>query len=377
MRSRRSNGAGGLIKQPSGLYLAKWSYQGKTYVRSTQTHNESEARKKLDEFVRPFLEKTQLAVIENLEAKVRTIEKTSEQLDLSKKLLTNVDTIFNQYIESISDPITDSTKETYRTYIKNYLSFIKREYGYVNNIGQIKKSMNQEFLNYLTSKNISSATYNSHLITLRRVFNSIIKNSNLWDFKPKKHVPVYNKRALTNQELVNIFNYIKEDKDILLLFTLGIYTGLRLSDCSLIKWNNINLDNSLISIVPYKLKRFNKQIYIPIHKNLWNLLNEYRNQLGDQINMDSYISNLNAHRYLTNELAPIIKDIFTFCGINNGTNKLGFHTLRHTFVSMCANKGVPLSIVQSIVGHRCVEMTERYFHLNNILAGQVIQKIEF
>ena len=39
-----------------------------------------------------------------------------------------------------------------------------------------------------------------------------------------------------------------------------------------------------------------------------------------------------------------------------------FHSLRHTFVSLAANAGVPLHIVQSIVGHESTAMTRHYYH---------------
>ena len=39
-----------------------------------------------------------------------------------------------------------------------------------------------------------------------------------------------------------------------------------------------------------------------------------------------------------------------------------FHSLRHTFVSFAANAGVPLSVVQSIVGHTSTAMTRHYYH---------------
>ena len=37
---------------------------------------------------------------------------------------------------------------------------------------------------------------------------------------------------------------------------------------------------------------------------------------------------------------------------------------RHTFVSFAANAGVPLHIVQSIVGHESTAMTRHYYHEN-------------
>ncbi len=44
------------------------------------------------------------------------------------------------------------------------------------------------------------------------------------------------------------------------------------------------------------------------------------------------------------------------------TTDVSFHSLRHTFVSLAANAGVPLAIVQAIVGHSNPAMTRHYFH---------------
>jgi len=42
----------------------------------------------------------------------------------------------------------------------------------------------------------------------------------------------------------------------------------------------------------------------------------------------------------------------------------GYHSLRHAFVSMCAEGNVPLSVVQGLIGHTTAGMTEKYFHLS-------------
>ena len=44
---------------------------------------------------------------------------------------------------------------------------------------------------------------------------------------------------------------------------------------------------------------------------------------------------------------------------------VGFHSLRHTFVSLSANAGVPLAVVQSIVGHSSPVMTRHYYHASD------------
>ena len=44
------------------------------------------------------------------------------------------------------------------------------------------------------------------------------------------------------------------------------------------------------------------------------------------------------------------------------TPEATFHSLRHTFVSFAANAGVPLHVIQSIVGHESTAMTRHYYH---------------
>ena len=51
-------------------------------------------------------------------------------------------------------------------------------------------------------------------------------------------------------------------------------------------------------------------------------------------------------------------------GRRTKTPEATFHSLRHTFVSFAANAGVPLHIVQSIVGHESTAMTRHYYHEN-------------
>ena len=52
-----------------------------------------------------------------------------------------------------------------------------------------------------------------------------------------------------------------------------------------------------------------------------------------------------------------------------------FHSLRHTFVSLSANAGVPLPVVQSIVGHCSTAMTRHYYHENEAVLRKAVEAI--
>ena len=90
-------------------------------------------------------------------------------------------------------------------------------------------------------------------------------------------------------------------------------------------------------------------------------------------NRRGYVMPQCAEMYLkqAGELSARFMRVFKSAGIETATEGqegsrkrclVGFHSLRHTFVSLAANAGVPLAFVQSIVGHSTVEMTRHYFH---------------
>ena len=371
----RGHGTGTLIKQSTGLFLAKWCHGGRTYVRSTQTHDRTEAEKKLDGFVRPFLEKDEIAVLENLQAKVRTLEKRHESAELKAAKQIPLKDVFDQYIETVgSDTLSENTLANYRSYISQFALWMGEHFKNVTTLGQVTSEEAAAFMKHFEMTRTGN-TYDAYLCTLKLVFKTLLHNASMWDFKFKKGKNMkYERRALTSTELKRLLKHVAKNKDLNLLFNVGIYTGLRVSDSALLRWRDIDLDHKVISIVPIKVKRFNRRIYIPIHPKLFTLLKALSKGVKDQ---EEFVSKLNAHRYSHNSLGYILKGVFTACGINNGTNHLSFHTLRHTFVSVAANNNIPLPIVQSIVGHSCASMTQRYYHLDHGYALKAMSKISF
>lgn len=68
------------------------------------------------------------------------------------------------------------------------------------------------------------------------------------------------------------------------------------------------------------------------------------------------------------------------CGINapgvEFSEKVTFHSLRHTFCSWLTMGGTPLSVVSQAVGHKSEAMTKRYSHLSPETKGKTASLIE-
>jgi hypothetical protein len=79
-----------------------------------------------------------------------------------------------------------------------------------------------------------------------------------------------------------------------------------------------------------------------------------------------------------------IQEHFAACGIRTtkpgtgeGTGKraaveVGFHSLRHTFVSLCREANAPLAVVEAIVGHSNPAMTRHYTHVSELAAASAV-----
>ena len=59
-----------------------------------------------------------------------------------------------------------------------------------------------------------------------------------------------------------------------------------------------------------------------------------------------------------------------------GLDDIRFHDLRHTFISLMAEHGVPLPVVQGMVGHMSAKVTRHYTHISSQAARQAVELLD-
>ena len=59
-----------------------------------------------------------------------------------------------------------------------------------------------------------------------------------------------------------------------------------------------------------------------------------------------------------------------------GIVQFGWHVLRHTFASRLVMKGVPLQVVQQLLGHSRIDETMRYVHLSPHMKRDAVAKLD-
>ena len=147
-------------------------------------------------------------------------------------------------------------------------------------------------------------------------------------------------------------------------------------------WDCIDLDNGLITYIPQKTARKTgyRKVTLPIKDELYEALLEATKWRSENKKREDYILPKIADRYKRNPSGiqkDVMKIIRCATGVattaskdrSHGQRKLAanvysLHSFRHTFVSFCANAGVPLAVVAEIVGHGNPAMTEHYTHIS-------------
>jgi integrase len=366
-KRNRANGEGTLEKRGK-YWLARWTVNGKHYSKSTHCSIRTDAEKKLAEFVRPFQISDEIEQLEFIKSKIAVKENQLEEINLEKYNceITEIENKLDSIIRHTGE-VTESTFDTYVSRLKSFLKWLNDSKHKITKVNEITEYIADDYLTHLSSK-VSSTSWNFQVLLLKRIWNVCKFKNNVWNkFKLKRRVNNSERRELTLEEIKKIADYIKDDKEMTMLFMLGIYTGIRKGDLANLRWENIDYIRNEIKILPMKTKRNGKWIIVPIHKVLKDALLKFK-KVDDEFVLPT-IRNL----YITQLLHHRIRRIFKACGITTsrkdefGRNKtiVSFHSLRHTFVSIAANSGIPLLFVQQIVGHTNSDMTLKYYHQNS------------
>ena len=389
---RRANNTGTLEKR-GNKWLARWyvyTPQGKR-VRKSQIINASgidEAREKLRELTEGNALmsaekdlKRDMERLQGVRAELQRVEDSRPALSLADMF--EAFKYCPRKMKQKKRECGDDTMRMYESQVARFVEWIATHYPEAKEMRQVSEGMADEFLKYL-KQNFSPNTHNKYALLLNLIWRTLFEKAkctvNPWKSVDKvAQSKTTGRRSLTVEELNRVWATITGEMRI--LFALGFYTGLRLCDCALMEWGSVDMVRGFIITTPRKTKRYEKEVLIKIHPLLFAILNKIPPQ-----QRTGFILRDTAETYKrdTSAIAARIRRVFESAGIStraevNGYScrvaKVGFHSLRHTFVSILGNKGTPLPIVQSLVGHKNPMMTAHYFHAQTDAIADAIYKL--
>lgn len=281
-----------------------------------------------------------------------------------KKTLIEFIDIFIEDSKNTKQPSTITVYSTTLKHLKNYAEKKNKNIDF----SSINLNFYSDFTKYLSQDlNMSTNTIGKYIKTIKTFLNEATErglNTNL-EFRKSKFKTISEETDtvyLSTKELIKIEEEDFSEKENLEkvrdLFLLGCYTGLRFSDFTQIKQENIIEDKSIIQIRTQKTK---EKVSIPIHSVVKRILAKYDNTIPKSF------TNQIMNKYL--------KDIAEICEIDTPTEltttKSGktqkstvpkyklitTHTARRSFATNCYLADIPSISIMKITGHK----TEKSF----------------
>ena len=359
----RPKGTGNLQQERNGLWTARVGVNGRRICRSTGTADRAQAERFLERILRPLgLGRTRLPLAEAW----HRYEMSPNRRDVAR-----------------------ATMKSKRSTWMRFARWMEANHLEAGCLSEVTEEAVAEYLAELRCRH-SATTYNNHVCTLREMFRLLAGPDAAFD--PWASVRLraddsVSRRELSLDELERLHAAAAEaGPEWRLLFATGLYTGLRLGDCCRLAWANVDLARQTIQVVPEKTRRHahGRPVTIPIHPRL---LAELEALAADANRRgQDYVNPAVAELYLNRnwELDDRLRRIFRRANIAMNVRMAGrsrrsvvasFHSLRHTFVSLSANAGVPLAAVQAIVGHTSTAMTLHNYHENEDALRRAVEAI--
>ena len=267
-------------------------------------------------------------------------------------------------------------------------------------IADITSKDAQAFAEHLRTLQLAVDTHNRKIKHLRRIFRCLheyyegdnpFESAVLFRKAREEQATVMRRQAFTKEQEQKLRNVLADDKykvmnkpEIRVIYYLGMFTGQRLKDCVLLQWQNVDMEHKKIWVKQFKT---GKDVVIPIAKELFEVLTEAQGWKENQ-----YVCPKTAARYnkcdqdgknTGNNL--VNKDVLRAIGwigleasveVPGRKKKMtvyGFHSLRHSFASFCAEAGVSQAALLSILGTDSEIADKYYVHVGDVAQRQAIE----
>jgi len=290
-----------------------------------------------------------------------------------------LDTYVKEYLYylKITKNLSVNTIQSYERDLKEYLSFIKKNYP-IRDFNQVTKEHVHRFTKHLTRKDNKTSTITRKLSSIRS-FHKYLASENIVDRdisryirkpKTKKTLP----SVLSISEVDKLIQYTYQSNDALslrnrALIEVGYGSGLRVSELLNLNISDLHLNKGLVNV----LGKGNKERIIPLGENSVLALREYivkgrpelKPRKADVLFVNKFGLPLSRVGFF-----KVIKSIAEKTGI---TKTISPHTLRHSFATHLLENGANLRTVQELLGHEDILTTENYTHVSKKHINQIYQ----
>lgn len=251
----------------------------------------------------------------------------------------------------------------------------------------------QVCMNAYWKTGVSPKSYNARLQILKMIFRMFLGDDSPFENLKAKSFYMESREPFSIPQLERIWQTLTSDEFHLLhkeemkcLYLLALYTGARCGDLCLLKKRSVDMQGRIINFTPSKtIHSSGAKVQIPIAEVLYITLLPF---INDYTETSPYVLPHVAERYTRNPagIAKDTKRLLEAAGLHTVEQshdphrmlpviRYSFHSFRHTFSTLAANRGVSIRTVQELLGHSSEKMTARYTHIGLQTKVQAIEAL--
>ena len=265
------------------------------------------------------------------------------------------------------------SSHTIRAYKNDLMQFYNSNYDNV-----------ESYIEHLTQSNIKTNTLRRKIACMK-VFYNYLKYQNIieenpfnqlrFQFRTEKILP----KTIPYNILKNIFLYLEQRVVIsktdfqkqkaernLLIISLLLSTGIRISELCHIHLKDINLSNKTLHIIGKGKK---ERILFLGDQKTFNLLETYINKTRNESN-DFLFPGKHSPKPLSEQSVRLI--LKRIVEQNNLSRTITPHMFRHSFATMLLDNDVDIRYIQQILGHSSISVTQIYTHVSHSKQKEIL-----
>jgi len=265
------------------------------------------------------------------------------------------------------------SSHTIRAYKNDLMQFYNSDYDNV-----------ESYIEQLTQSNIKTNTLRRKIACMK-VFYNYLKYQNIieenpfnqlrFQFRTEKVLP----KTIPYGILKSIFIYLEQKVILsktdyqkqhaernLLIISLLLSTGIRISELCHIHLKDINLSNKTLHIIGKGNKE--RILFLGDQKTL-NLLETYINKTKNESN-DFLFPGKHSLKSLSEQSVRLV--IKRIVEQNNFSRTITPHMFRHSFATMLLDSDVDIRYIQQILGHSSISITQIYTHVSHSKQKEIL-----
>lgn len=297
------------------------------------------------------------------------VKKTERKLTLIEKIDSFINNV-GKRVNMDGEKICESRVRLYHSFGRTLTSYLKDH----RDADGMNAKMVDEFRALLVAKGLSPNTIKGRFRMLHTIMDGVgapieLGGLNLKGSKVENIV-------LSQEEVDAITDYRCDSlrlQNVVDLFTIGVYTGLRFSDFSQLKEAQIEEDN----IIALHQKKTGRLVRIPLHPKVSEVITErgiprpisgqkFNNYLREVAKYAGVDSRVEIKRIRGGKREIVNKEKWEL---------ISSHTCRRTFATLLYKKGVNPKLIMMLTGHRQLNTFMNYIVVDNQDAIEAVRAV--